>query len=118
MRQFIRNAAVAAMVLAAAGTAFAGGKGGPKSMGFSNHSISSYYHNSHNSFYWGSHSPYGFTFCNRCCYRYGYCGWSSTIYSPSYCCNLYYDPGTGLWYFWCPAQSCYLPVSLWSSYHP
>jgi hypothetical protein len=122
MRQFIRNAAVMAVILAAAGTALAGGKSGPKNSGSSGNSsqpISLYKNGSQNkSMNYSSKSPYCFKFSNCYCYRHGYWGWSSTCYSASYGCNLYYDPTTGEWYYWCPAQGCYLPVSLWNTYQP
>jgi hypothetical protein len=100
MRQFFRNAAIVAVILAVTGTALAGPKNGPGSKPAFNK------------------SPYGFTFGNYWGYRHGYTSWTSTIYSTEYACNLYYDPITGLWYFWCPARNCYLPVSLWVTYHP
>jgi hypothetical protein len=124
MRQFIRNAAVVVVVLALAGAAFAGGKSGPKSGGSSGnrgnsgsggnsnirHHSSSPSMKSHNS-----SNKYSFNKSKHRCYRYGYSGWSSTMYSSDYECNLYYDPSACEWYFWSGAQSCYMPVSAWSN---
>jgi hypothetical protein len=44
--------------------------------------------------------------------------WTRKAYSGRYGCWLWFDPSTGVWYFWAGSRVCFLPVIYISTVDP